>query len=270
MAFRALGRNKMRTALTMLGVIIGVAAVICTVAIGEGASQRIQAAIENMGSNMVWIEAGGVGLNGVRTGNGTTKTLTLEDAKAIADQIPLVTHVTPNVDGHAQVVFGNQNWSTQMRGVSADYLFVKKLAVEHGTIFDQGEIDRADNVCVVGVTVSNYLFVNHEDPIGQTIRVANQPCKVIGLLEAKGQSATGQDQDDTIIMPYTTVMKKSKASVGWTIFGARRFRRRRFPRPRRRSPIYCASGTTSGPIDRTTSISGTRSSLQMRWKTRPG
>lgn len=214
MAFRALGRNKMRTALTMLGVIIGVAAVICTVAIGEGASQRIQAAIENMGSNMVWIEAGGVGLNGVRTGNGTTKTLTLEDAKAIADQIPLVTHVTPNVDGHAQVVFGNQNWSTQMRGVSADYLFVKKLAVEHGTIFDQGEIDRADNVCVVGVTVSNYLFVNHEDPIGQTIRVANQPCQVIGLLEAKGQSATGQDQDDTIIMPYTTVMKKIKG-ISW-------------------------------------------------------
>src|ERR1700680_698963 len=105
MAFRALGRNKMRTALTMLGVIIGVAAVICTVAIGEGASERIQAAISDMGANMVWIEAGSVNLNGVRTGNATTKTLTLDDAEAIEDQIPLVSHITPNVDGRAQVVF---------------------------------------------------------------------------------------------------------------------------------------------------------------------
>jgi len=210
MALRALGRNKMRTALTMLGVIIGVAAVICTVAIGEGASQRIQAAIADIGVNMVWIEAGGVNLNGVRTGNGATKTLTLEDANAIEQQVPLVSHITPNVDGRAQVVFGNQNWYTGMRGVSADYLFVRKLAVDRGTIFDQDEIDRAENVCVMGRTVSNILFVNNEDPIGQTIRVANQPCKVIGLLQAKGQSATGQDQDDTIVMPYTTVMKKIK------------------------------------------------------------
>src|ERR1017187_2910183 len=133
MAFRALERNKMRTALTMLGVIIGVAAVICTVAIGEGASERIQAAISNMGVNMVWIEAGGVGLNGVRTGNGTTKTLTLEDAKAIENQIPLVSHITPNVDGHVQIVFGNQNWNTQVRGIAPDYLFVRKLAVDRGS-----------------------------------------------------------------------------------------------------------------------------------------
>jgi len=133
MAFRALGRNKMRTALTMLGVIIGVAAVICTVSIGEGATQRIQNAIENMGANMVWIEAGGVNLNGVRTGNGQTKTLTMDDLKAIQDQIPLVSHATPNVDGRAQVVFGNQNWNTSMRGISPDYLFVRKLAVERGT-----------------------------------------------------------------------------------------------------------------------------------------
>ena len=140
----------MRTALTMLGVIIGVAAVICTVAIGAGASERIQTAIAEMGANMVWIEAGGVNLNGVRTGNGATKTLILEDVKAIQDQIPIVSHVTPNVDGHAQVVFSNQNWYTQTRGVSPDYLYVKKLAVERGTMFGQDEIDRADNVCVLG------------------------------------------------------------------------------------------------------------------------
>src|ERR1039457_5951543 len=129
----------MRTALTMRGVIIGVAAVICTVAIGEGASQRIQTAIADMGANMVWIEAGGVNLNGVRTGNGATKTLTMEDAKAIENQIPLVSHVTPNVDGHAQVVFSNQNWYTQMRGISPDYLYVQKRTVERGAFFGQDE-----------------------------------------------------------------------------------------------------------------------------------
>jgi putative ABC transport system permease protein len=213
MAFRALGRNKMRTALTMLGVIIGVAAVICTVSIGEGATQRIQNAIENMGANMVWIEAGGVNLNGVRTGNGQTKTLTMDDLKAIQDQIPLVSHATPNVDGRAQVVFGNQNWYTSMRGISPDYLFVRKLAVQRGTFFGQDEIDRADNVCVLGPTVADILFL-HDDPVGQTIRASNQPCKVVGVLEAKGQSATGQDQDDTILMPYSTVQKKIKG-INW-------------------------------------------------------
>src|SRR6266849_4596703 len=214
MAFRALGRNKMRTALTMLGVVIGVGAVICTVAIGEGASQKIQAAIANMGANMVWIEAGGVNLNGVRTGNGATKTLTMEDDKAIEQQIRLVGHITPNVDTRAQVVFGNQNWNTSLRGISPDYLYVRKLAVERGTFFGPEEVDRADNVCVLGPTVAAILFANNEDPIGQTIRVAKQPCKVLGLLEPKGQSAPGQDQDDFILMPYTTVMKKIRG-VSW-------------------------------------------------------
>src|SRR6202158_3947073 len=213
MAFRALGRNKMRTALTMLGVIIGVAAVICTVSIGEGATQRIQTAIENMGANMVWIEAGGVNLSAVRTGNGATKTLTVDDLKAIQDQVSLVSHVTPNVDGRAQVVFGNQNWYTSMRGVSPDYLFVRKLAVDHGTFFGQEEMDRAENVCVLGHTVASILFTS-DDPLGQTIRVSNQPCKVIGVIEPKGQSATGQDQDDMILMPYSTVQKKIKG-INW-------------------------------------------------------
>jgi putative ABC transport system permease protein len=213
MAFRALGRNKLRTALTMLGVIIGVAAVICTVAIGEGASERIQTAIANMGSNMVWIEAGGVNRNGVRTGNGQTKSLTLDDAKAITDQIPLVSHVTPNVDTRSQVVFSNQNWYTTLRGISPDYLYVRKVAVERGAFFGQEEIDRSENVCVLGRTVANILFTN-VDPIGQTIRVSSEPCKVIGMLQAKGQSATGQDQDDFILMPYTTVQKKIKG-ISW-------------------------------------------------------
>ncbi len=213
MALRALGRNKMRTALTMLGVIIGVAAVICTVAIGEGASQRIQNAITNMGANMVWIEAGGRSVNGVRTGNGATKTLTLEDATAIEKQILIVSHVSPNVDTHSQVVFANQNWYTSVRGIAPNYLYVRKLVVDRGTFFGQDEIDRADDVCVLGRTVSSILFLN-VDPIGQTIRVANQPCEVIGLLHPKGQSATGQDQDDFVLMPYTTVQKKIKG-IDW-------------------------------------------------------
>ncbi len=208
-----MGRNKLRTALTMLGVIIGVAAVICTVAIGEGASQSIQDAITNMGSNMIWVEAGGVNLQGVRTGNGATKTLTVQDANSIADQIPIVSHVTPNVDTHSQVVFANQNWYTSVRGISPNYLYVRKLAVDRGTFFGQDEIDRAENVCVLGRTVSNILFLN-TDPIGQTVRVANQPCQVIGLLHPKGQSATGQDQDDIVLMPYTTVQKKIKG-IDW-------------------------------------------------------
>jgi putative ABC transport system permease protein len=213
MALRAMGRNKMRTALTMLGVIIGVAAVICTVAIGEGASERIQTEISNMGSNMVWIEAGGRTVQGARTGNGATKTLTLGDATAIAEQIPVVSHVTPNVDTHAQVVFSNQNWYVPVRGISPNFLYVRKRAVVRGTFFGQDEIDRAENVCVLGQTVSSILFTN-ADPVGQTIRVANEPCKVIGLLEAKGQSATGQDQDDIVLMPYTTVQKKIKG-IDW-------------------------------------------------------
>jgi putative ABC transport system permease protein len=183
------------------------------VSIGEGATQRIQNAIENMGANMVWIEAGGVNLNGVRTGNGQTKSLTMDDVKAIQEQVPLVSHVTPNVDGRAQVVFGNQNWNTSMRGISPDYLFVRKWAVERGTFFGQEEVDRADNVCVFGITVANILFLN-DDPVGQTVRVNNQPCKVIGVLEPKGQSATGQDQDDMILMPYSTVQKKIKG-INW-------------------------------------------------------
>jgi putative ABC transport system permease protein len=212
-ALRALSRNKMRTALTMLGIVVGVAAVICTVSIGEGASEQVETAIADMGANMVWIEAGGANLGGVRTGNGQTKTLTMGDLQAIQEQVPLVTHVTPHVDEQSQVVYGNQNWRTQVRGISPDYLFVRKWAVEEGTFFGQDEIDRAQDVCVLGHTVRDILFLG-EDPIGKTIRVGDQPCNVIGVLEAKGQSATGQDQDDTLLMPYSTVQKKIKG-ITW-------------------------------------------------------
>ena len=209
MSLKALRRNTMRTVLTMLGVIIGVSAVICTVAIGEGASTKIREAIASIGANVVWVEAGGVNKNGVRTGTGGTKSLTLEDMVAIKQQIPLVTHISPIVDTRIQLVYGNQNWNSQVRGVSPDFLNVKIWPVVKGSMFDDADVERAAPVCVLGQTVVDQLFAE-QDPVGEIIRVKGEPCKVVGVLGAKGQSATGQDQDDTFFMPYSTVMKKLK------------------------------------------------------------
>jgi len=212
-AARALARNKMRSLLTMLGIIIGVGAVICSVAVGEGASSQIQEQIRNLGDNMVWIEAGGRSVNGVRTGTGGTKTLVLGDLKAIQQQVPLVYNVSANVDSPVQVVYGNQNWYTPVRGVSPPYLAVRRWNIARGSAFFQEDVEHAANVCLLGQTVVANLF-GSEDPVGQTIRVQDLPCKVIGVLAPKGQSPFGQDQDDTIIMPYTTVQKKIKG-IDW-------------------------------------------------------
>jgi putative ABC transport system permease protein len=208
-SLKALRRNAMRSILTMLGVIIGVSAVICTIAIGEGASSKIREAIASVGANVVWVEAGGVNRNGVRTGSGGTKSLTLQDMFAIKQQIPLVTHISPIVDTRIQLVFGNQNWNSQVRGVSPDFLNVKIWPVVKGGMFDDQDVERASTVCVLGQTVVDQLF-GDTDPVGETIRVKGEPCKVVGVLGVKGQSATGQDQDDTFFMPYTAVMKKLK------------------------------------------------------------
>jgi putative ABC transport system permease protein len=206
-ALKALARNKLRTGLTMLGIIIGVGAVICVVAIGEGASARVEQAITNIGANMIWIEAGGVTRNGVRTGAfGTTK-LAMGDFEAIKERVPIVTNVSPNVDTRVQVVYGNQNWNTTVRGVLPTYLAIRAWTVTRGGAFTDVDADRANNVCLLGQIVVDQLF-GAQDPIGETIRVKDQPCVVVGVLEVKGQSATGQDQDDTLLMPYTTVMKK--------------------------------------------------------------
>src|SRR5712692_973453 len=159
-ALLALGRNKMRTVLTMLGIIIGVGAVICTVAIGEGASNQIQEQIRNIGDNMVWIEAGGRNVNGVRTGTRGTKSLTLGDAKAVQQQVTLVYNVSPHVDTGVQVVYGNQNWFTQVRGVSPEYVEVRRWSIERGNAFLRSEVDHAANVCVLGQTLVNNLFGN--------------------------------------------------------------------------------------------------------------
>jgi putative ABC transport system permease protein len=209
LALKALRQNVLRTALTMLGIIIGVGAVICVVAIGEGAQARVERAITNIGANMIWVEAGGVNRAGVRTGAFGTKTLTLGDYEAIKEHVRLVTNVTPQADTRVQVVYGNQNWGTSVRGVGPEYLALKNWNVVRGGMYTEVDVERANNVCVLGQTIVDQLF-GSQDPIGETIRVKDQPCVVVGVLDVKGQSATGQDQDDNFLMPYTTVMKKIK------------------------------------------------------------
>jgi putative ABC transport system permease protein len=207
----ALLRNKMRSMLTVLGIMIGIAAVICVVAIGNAGQQRVEQQMNNLGDNFVWIEAGGRAVNGVRTGTHATPTLTLADAVAIKDQVPLIKSVSPNVDGSTQIIFGNQNWYTSYRGVAVEYFDIKRWTIDEGTMFSQDDVDHAADVCVIGRTVREQLF-GADNPIGQVARVKGLPCRVIGVLHPKGLSVSGQDQDDTILMPYTTVMKKIKGA----------------------------------------------------------
>lgn len=213
LAMRALARNKMRSILTMLGIIIGVGAVIASVAVGEGASEQIQQQISNLGDNMVWVEAGGRAVNGVRTGSRGTKTLIMGDVKAMQQQIPLVYNCSGHVDGPVQIVYGNQNWFSQARGVAPEFLLVRRMGVARGASFSEDDVEHSANVCLLGQTIVDNLF-GSADPIGQTIRVQNLPMRVIGVLTPKGQSPTGQDQDDTLIVPLTTMQKKIKG-IDW-------------------------------------------------------
>ncbi|MGH8713792.1 MAG: ABC transporter permease [Casimicrobiaceae bacterium] len=212
-ALLAMVRNKMRSALTVLGITIGIGAVICVVAIGNAGQAQVEQQLNNLGDNFVWIEAGGRAVNGVRTGTHGTKTLTLADAVAISNQIPLIKSISPNVDGQVQIIYGNQNWFTRYRGVSPEYFDIKRWSIAQGAAFVQDDTDRAADVCVIGRTVRDQLF-GIEDPIGKVIRVKDLPCKVVATLEPKGLSVSGQDQDDTVIMPYTTVQKKLKG-ISW-------------------------------------------------------
>jgi putative ABC transport system permease protein len=212
-ALRALARNKMRSALTMLGICIGVGAYICSVAIGQGASGQIEEQIHNLGENMIWIEAGARNVSGVRTGTHGTKSLTLEDARAIQRQIPLVVNVSPHVDTNAQIMYQNQNWFTRVIGVAPEYLAVRHWRVTSGSSFTENDVAYGAKFCVVGQTVAANLF-GREDPVGQTIRVKKIPCRIIGVLDLKGQSPTGQDQDDVLLMPFTTVQKQIKG-ISW-------------------------------------------------------
>jgi putative ABC transport system permease protein len=204
---RALLRNKMRSLLTVLGVMIGIAAVICVVAIGKAGQARVEQQLRNLGDNFVWIEAGGRAVNGVRTGTRGTKSLVLGDAVAIKTQIPLIKSVSPNVDASVQVVYGNQNWYTTFRGVSPEYFEIRRWIVDQGAVFSEDDVERAAAVCAIGRTVRDQLF-GVEEAVGKVIRVKDLPCKVVATLLPKGISMSGQDQDDTIILPYTTAQKK--------------------------------------------------------------
>jgi len=211
-AFRAFGRNKLRAGLAMLGIAIGIGAVVAMVALGEGASNRIRDRIASYGANVIWIEAGSVNRAGVRTGSFGTKTLVEADLEAIRTQISLVTFISPQVDTNVQLIFRNQNWRSRVCGASPEYLDVKQWDVVKGGTFTEDDVRSFANFCVLGQTVWHKLFED-EDPIGQTIRVKNLPCRVVGVLARKGASATGQDQDDLFLMPYTTVQKKIKGQT---------------------------------------------------------
>jgi len=206
-AFRALTMNKLRSALTMLGIVIGVASVIATVAIGSGATQRIQDQIASIGSNIIIIIPGSMSSSGVRLGTGNAVTLSEADAREIPVQCPDVELTAPYVRGSAQVISGNNNWATQIYGVTPDYLTIRQLSVSDGAEFTQQDVDSANKVAVLGKTPVDNLF-GGADPIGQVIRIKNVPFTVVGVLTPKGQSSQGQDQDDVILLPISSAKRK--------------------------------------------------------------
>jgi putative ABC transport system permease protein len=206
-ALRALVVNKMRSALTMLGIIIGVGAVIAMIAVGSGAKQRIEEQIASMGSNLLMIESGSSTSGGSRMGAGTTATLTVDDAKAIETEIPGVKYVAPSIRGVAQVVYGNQNWSTGITGTSPEMIEIRGWFLSSGRPFTEQELDGAAKVCVLGKTVADNLF-GGIDPVGQIVRIKKIPFTVVGALTPKGQTTWGQDQDDLIFIPLTTAQRQ--------------------------------------------------------------
>ena len=213
MAIEALWSNKMRSLLTMLGIIIGVGAVIAMVSIGMGVRKQVQDSIASLGSNMLIVNASAAKNSaGVRQAAGSSTNLKLEDAEAIKKKITDAQYVTPMVQKNYQVVNGNQNWNTQVVGVTLDYMNIRSLVVANGTFITQKDIDSSSRVAVIGTTVAENLFGENVNPVGKNIRINNDPFKVVGLLESKGQSSVGQDQDDTVIIPITTAMNRVMAT----------------------------------------------------------
>jgi putative ABC transport system permease protein len=208
MAFRALTRNKMRTLLTMLGIIIGVGAVIAMVGIGQGADQTVQRQLANLGSNLVFVSSGSVNVGGLRIGWGATKTLVRQDVAAMLKECPAVAGAAPGTQTSAQVVYGNDNWGTRITGTTPAYFEIRSWPFQSGGSFTEDDVTTAANVAVIGETVRKNLFAN-TDAVGKTIRIGNLPFMVVGVLVAKGQSAAmSEDQDDNIIVPLTTLQKK--------------------------------------------------------------
>ena len=206
-ALQALVRNRVRSLLTMLGIVMGVGSFICVVAVGRAGSSRVETQLSNVGDNLIWVEAGSRARSGVRIGSRGTKTLVEGDSRAVLDQVPGIKSASPNVDGRIQVVYGNLNWGTQYRGVSPEYFEIRKWVVRLGAAFTQDDMDKNAPVCVLGSTVATNLF-EEDDPIGKTVNIQSVPFKVVGVLEAKGFSSTGFDQDDFVVMPLTTAQKR--------------------------------------------------------------
>ena len=207
-ALRAIAANKLRSFLTMLGIIIGVASVIAMLAIGQGSKRSIQAQISEMGSNMIMIRPGqDKGPGGARQDADEMQTLKLKDYEAIKEQCRYVAAITPSVNASGQFIRGNNNTPSTIYGISTDYLEIRQLKVEDGEAFSDEEIKTGAKVCLIGKTVADNLFTNGEDPVGQVIRFNTIPFRVVGVLEAKGYNSFGMDQDDVVLAPYTTVMK---------------------------------------------------------------
>jgi putative ABC transport system permease protein len=206
-ALRSLRRHRLRAGLTALGIAVGVAALVWVGALGQAATERWEQALDSMGENLVWVESGSRSPSGVRTGNHGANTLTTEDAEAILSEIPLVKRVSPQVDDHAQAAAGNRNWNTHVRGVSPDFLRIRRWEVVRGVAFGEDEVLRSATVCLLGQTVAEKLFGEGE-AVGHEVRLGTLLCQVAGVLGPKGQSATGQDQDDLVLVPYTTSLKK--------------------------------------------------------------
>jgi putative ABC transport system permease protein len=206
-AVLALRRNKLRTLLTMLGMIIGVAAVIAMVGIGNGAKTQIENQIASLGQNVIQIFSGSFTRGGVHSGWGAAGTLTIEDAEAIQREIPGVTVVSPEVRSGTQIAAGNQNWGTTIQGESADYLTIRQWPLTDGAMFTEQDVRSANKVAIIGQTIADQLFPG-EDPLGQVLRIKSAPFIIVGILKPKGMSMMGSDQDDVVIVPYTSAMKR--------------------------------------------------------------
>ena len=207
-ALKALRRNAMRTALTALGMIIGVAAVIVMVAIGTGASASIQNQIRSAGSNIVMVSAGSGGFGPVRQGQGAVVTLTADDADAIRREVPGIKYLSPGINTRQQVVAATSNWNTQIQGAGPELAAIRSWPTQFGSFFTEDDVTAARKVAVLGSVVRDQLFGVGADATGEIVRIKNQPFQVIGVLASKGQAAMGQDQDDTVLIPYTSVQKK--------------------------------------------------------------
>ncbi len=215
-AFRAIGRNKMRSILTMLGIIIGVACVIATIGIGEGARMQMESQLKSLGTNFLMLFPGTTTSSGARSGWGSDSKLNEADVQAIRNECQTCAYVSMSTRSVAQVIYGNQNWSTSIQGAEVDWPLIRSWNLEKGTFFTDADNRAAAKVCIIGRTIESELFLG-EDPIGKTIRIKNIPFRVIGVLESKGGSLMGQDQDDTVVAPYETVRKRLMGARGTNI-----------------------------------------------------